>query len=323
VKVEDTAMTTTPTSTQPAPVTVIGLGLMGQALAGALLRDGHPTTVWNRTAAKAAELVARGATLADSARDAVAASPLVVVCVSDHDAVHEILDPLGEVLHGRVLVNLTSSTSAQARETAEWAARRGATYLDGAILAAPAAMGTADALVLYSGPRSAFDRHEPTLRSLGESTHLGDDHGLSSLHDVAVLGLMWGILNAFLHGAALLGTAGVRAETFAPLASTGIATVAGWLAAYAQQIDDGTYPADDSTIDTHLAAMDHLIDESELAGIDAGLPRLVKALADRAVAAGHGGRSYAALIEQVRVAPDHPPRRPVGTASPTPEGQAS
>ena len=35
------------------PVTVIGLGLMGQALAGAFLRAGHPTTVWNRSAAKA------------------------------------------------------------------------------------------------------------------------------------------------------------------------------------------------------------------------------------------------------------------------------
>ena len=57
-----------------APVTVIGLGLMGQALAGAFLADGHPTTVWNRSAAKAEQLVARGATLAASARNAVAAS---------------------------------------------------------------------------------------------------------------------------------------------------------------------------------------------------------------------------------------------------------
>jgi 3-hydroxyisobutyrate dehydrogenase-like beta-hydroxyacid dehydrogenase len=65
------------------PVTVVGLGLMGQALAEAFLCDGHPTTVWNRTAAKADRLVAQGAKLADSVGDAVAASPLVVVCVSD------------------------------------------------------------------------------------------------------------------------------------------------------------------------------------------------------------------------------------------------
>ncbi|WP_433428778.1 NAD(P)-dependent oxidoreductase [Nonomuraea sp. CA-141351] len=282
------------------PVTVIGLGLMGQALAGAFLRDGHPTTVWNRTAAKAGQLVAQGAKLAGSVGEAVAASPVVVVCVSDYETVHELLDPLGEVLDGRVLVNLASGTSRGARETAEWTAQRGGTYLDGAIMATPSAVG-ADAVILYSGPRSAFDLHEPTLRSLGAgTTYLGDDHGLSSLYDVAVLSLMWNILNGFLHGAALVGAAGVDATTFAPIATKGIETVNGWLSAYAQQIDDGTYPAFDSTIDTHLAAMEHLIHESESLGVNAQLPKFIKALTDRAVADGHGGDGYAAMIGQFR-----------------------
>ena len=120
-----------------APVTVIGLGLMGQALAGAFLKDGHPTTVWNRSPEKAEHLRTQGATLAGSIGDAVAAGPLVLVCVSDYEAVHELLDPLGDVLADRVVVNLTSGTSKQARDTAGWAARRGFTYLDGAILAIP------------------------------------------------------------------------------------------------------------------------------------------------------------------------------------------
>lgn len=282
------------------PVSVIGLGLMGRALAGAFLRAGHPTTVWNRTAAKAENLITQGAKLADSAGDAVAASQLVVVCVSDYDAVHELLDPLDAVLHGRVLVNLTSGTSAQARATGEWAEQRGSTYLDGAILAVPAAIGTADAAILYSGRRSSFDLHEAALRSLGAETYVGGDHGLSSLHDVAMLGVMWGILNGFLQGAALLGAAGVNATAFAPLAKQGIGTMAGWVADLAQQIDDGTYPADDATIDTHLATMAHLVHESETLGVNAELPRFSKTLADRSVADGHGGDGYAAMIQQFR-----------------------
>jgi 3-hydroxyisobutyrate dehydrogenase-like beta-hydroxyacid dehydrogenase len=278
------------------PVTVIGLGLMGRALATAFLRDGYPTTVWNRTAAKAEELVAQGATLAESVGAAVAISQLVVVCVSDYDAVRELLDQ--EALDDRVLVNLTSGTSAQAREMA---AQQGATYLDGAIMAVPSAIGTADAVILHSGSRSAFDQHEQTLRTLGAgTTYLGEDAGLSSLHDVAVLGLMWSILNGFLQGAALLGAAGVDATAFAPLAIRSTATVADWLSGYAQQIDDGTYPPDDATIDTHLAAMTHLVHESESVGVNADLPRLIKALTDRALADGHGAHSYAAMIEQFR-----------------------
>ncbi|MFC4564902.1 NAD(P)-dependent oxidoreductase [Nocardiopsis mangrovi] len=281
-------------------VAVIGLGLMGGALARAFLRAGHPTTVWNRTAAKADGLVAQGAEPADSAGAAIASSPLVVICVSDNDAVRGLLEPLSGVAAGRVVVNLTSGTSAQARETAEWARREGAAYLDGAIMAAPEAIGTGDATIAYSGPRPAFDRHEPALRVLGAATHLGADPGLSSLHEAAVMGLMWNILNGFLHGAALLGSAGVDAAAFTRIAVEGIGTVTGWLPGLARQVDEGTYPAPDSTIDTHLAAMDHLIHESEAHGVSAELPRFIKALADRAVADGHGGDGYAAMVERFR-----------------------
>jgi 3-hydroxyisobutyrate dehydrogenase-like beta-hydroxyacid dehydrogenase len=282
------------------PVTVIGLGLMGQALAGAFLRAGHPTTVWNRTAAKAGRLVAEGAELAESVADAVAAGSLVVICVTDHDAVHRLRASIADVLDGRVLVNLTTGTSLEARETAEWAAGRGAAYLAGSIMAAPQGIGTAESLILYSGPRSAFELHEAPLRSLGDAMFLGADHGLSALYSAAGASLMWSILNGFLYGAALLGTAGVDASTFDPFARQNIAIVTGWLSGYAQQIDDGSYQAADATIGTHVAAMDLLVHESEALGVDAELPKFVKALADRAVTEGHGGDGYAALIEVFR-----------------------
>lgn len=111
---------------------------------------------------------------------------------------------------------------------------------------------------------------------------------------------MWSVLNGFLQGAALLGRAGVNAATFAPFATKGIVTMTDWLSADARKIDDGAYPADDATIDTHLAAMEHLLQESEALGVNAELPGFIKALADHAVANGHGGDSYAAMIEQFR-----------------------
>ncbi|QFG24308.1 NAD(P)-dependent oxidoreductase [Actinomadura sp. WMMB 499] len=303
----DSSRVATPAGTDPGrsrtrtPVTVLGLGMMGRALAAAFLRDGHPTTVWNRTAAKAGPLVAEGATLAASPAEAVAAAPLVVVCLSDHASVRAVLDPVGGALDGRTVANLSSGTSGEARETAAALARHGAAYLGGAIMAVPETIGTADALLVYSGPRAVFDRHEPVLRSLGTGTsHLGDEHGLASLNEMAVLSVMWHVLNGFLHGAALLGAAGVDAAAFAPLAKAGIETTAGWVADYARQIDDGEYPPLDATIDTHLTTMRHLVAESEALGVDAAPPALIAAPAERAVAAGRGGDGYAALIEQFR-----------------------
>lgn len=290
------------TNAAHAPVSVIGLGLMGQALAAAFLKAGHPTTVWNRTTAKADQLVAEGATRAGSVADAVAASPLVIVCVTDYTAVRELLDPLAGALKGKAVVNLTTGTSTQARETAEWAAGAETTYLDGAIMAIPPDIATDAAVLLYSGPKAAFEEHEATLRALGAAgtTYLDTDHGLSALYDMSLLGIMWGILNGFLQGAALLGTAKVKATTFAPLANTMINVVTEYVTAYAPQIDEGKYPAGDATMTVHQDAMEHLAEESETLGINAEMPRFFKALADRAVADGHADSGYAALIEQFR-----------------------
>jgi len=74
----------------------------------------------------------------------------------------------------------------------------------------------------FSGvaPVTDCSTHEPALRRLGPgTTYLGADHGLASPYDVALLGIMWGTMNSFLHGAALLETAQVDAATFAPFAN--------------------------------------------------------------------------------------------------------
>ncbi|KAA8885454.1 NAD(P)-dependent oxidoreductase [Nocardia colli] len=279
-------------------VTIIGLGLMGQSLASAFLKAGHPTTVWNRTPAKADQVVSAGARLAPTLDDALGASPLTIICLTDYQAVRELLDTSDIELGGTTLLNLTSGDSAQARSAARWAEEHGVRYLDGAIMAVPPAIGTADAIILHSGPQSVFDTHESTLQALGTVSYLGADHGLASLYDVAGLAMMWSVLNAWLQGTAMLKTAGVDAATFAPFARQMAAGVADWLPGYAEQIDNGAYPAEVSALETDVRAMTHLIEESEAVGVNAELPKLFKAIADRAIAAGHGGEQYPVLIEE-------------------------
>jgi 3-hydroxyisobutyrate dehydrogenase-like beta-hydroxyacid dehydrogenase len=280
------------------PVTVIGLGLMGRALAGAFLKAGHPTTVWNRTTSKADHLVAEGARPAPTAGDALKAGSLTIICLTDYEAVREVLDACE--LDGTTLINLTSGSSAQAREAARWAERRGARYLDGAIMAVPPAIGTAEAVILHSGPRPDFAAHEPTLGALGTVTYLGEDPGLASLYDVAGLAMMWSVLNAWLQGTALLGTAGVDAAAYAPFAQQIATVVAGWLPGYAEQIDRRSFPAEVSALETDAGAMAHLIEESEAADINTELPKLIKAMAERSIAAGHGAEQYPVLIDEFR-----------------------
>lgn len=296
-------MNSEPLNTDPGPsAAVVGLGMMGRALAAALLRGGYRVTVWNRTPSKADALVVDGATLASSAADALRAGPVTIICVTDDKTVRDVLGSSTPGLAGHLVINLSSGDSVQARATSRWARQHGASYLDGAIMAVPSAIGTSEAAILVSGLEADLVRHQGVLDALGSVTYLGEDPGLSALYDGAGLSMMWSVLNSWLHGVALLNTAGVSAAAFTPFAQQMASGTAGWLTEYAEQVDRASYPADDATLATHSGSMAHLIEESEALGIDAEIPRLFKRLVDRGIAAGHGTSGYPALIDQFRTA---------------------
>ncbi|MGW7071546.1 NAD(P)-dependent oxidoreductase [Streptomyces sp. NPDC054855] len=284
-----------------APVTVIGLGNMGAALAAALLENGHPTTVWNRTPAKAEPLLARGARLAATPEEAVAASPLILACVLDDGALHAVLDPVAASLAGKALVNVTSGSPEQAVEAAKWAESLGLGHLDGAIMTTPPGVGDPEMMFLYSGSAEVFDAHRATLAALGDPLYLGTEPGRASLYDAALLGLMWSTFTGWLHGTAMVGADATRATDFTPVAIRWMRhAVAGFLDTYAAQVDAGHYPGDDATVDVQIAAIGHLIHAAADRGVDNALPELLKATMERASAAGHGSDSYASVIEVLR-----------------------
>lgn len=281
-------------------VTVIGLGQMGAVLAAVLLERGHPTTVWNRSARKARPLVERGARPAATPEEAVAASPLVIVCVLDHDALHATLDPVAGSLAGKSLVNLTSGSPEQAQEAEAWARAHSADYLDGAIMTTPPGVGSPEMMFLYSGSHTVFEAHRPTLAALGDPLHLGAEPGLASLYDAALLGLMWSTMTGWLHGTALVGAEKTEATAFTPVAIRWLSAVNGFLTTYAAQVDAGRYPGDDATVDVQVAAIDHLLHAAAARGIDNALPELLKATMERTRDLGHGSDSYASVIEALR-----------------------
>jgi 3-hydroxyisobutyrate dehydrogenase-like beta-hydroxyacid dehydrogenase len=262
--------------------------------------------VWNRTSGKGDDLVASGASRAETAADALAASPLVVVCVLDYPAVHEILEAAGEAVAGRVVVNLTNGTPRQARETAAWVAERGADYLDGGIMAIPPGIGTPEAFLLYSGSRSAFEAHEERLSVLGAAHFVGTDPGLASLHDLALLSGMYGMFGGALHALALVGTENVEASAFtSSLLVPFLNAMAGGLEHAARQIDAGDYALDVvSNLEMQTAGYPNLVRASRDQGVAVELIAPMQALMERRVADGHGDEDIAGLIELIRKSGD-------------------
>lgn len=282
-------------------ITVLGLGAMGSALAGALLAKGRSVTVWNRSAAKTGSLVKKGANAAATAAEAIAASKLVVVCLLTYDTVDAVLGEAAGQLRGKTLVNLTNGTPAQARRLAKWADNHGAGYVDGGIMAVPPMIGGEHALILYSGSQAAFEAHRTVLECLGAARYFGADPGLASLHDLALLTAMYGLFSGAIHAMALVGTENIPAREFMPMLTGWLNAMMDSLPEMAEQVDSGVYDRDVvSNLAMQAAGYPNLIDASREQGVSTELVTALGELMRKGVEAGHGSADIGALVEMLR-----------------------
>lgn len=283
---------------EKTPVTLLGLGAMGTALARAWLAAGHPLTVWNRTPARAAAIAAEGATVADSAAAAVAANTLVVVCLLDDASVGEALADTD--LTGRDLVNLTTGTPAQARARAAWAGERGARYLDGGIMAVPPMVGVPQAggYVFYSGSRELFERHRQTLGVPVGTTYVGQDAGYAALHDVALLSAMYGMFAGAAHAFALIRKEDIDPTSLAPLLADWLVAMAPAVHRTAEQLRSGDYTEGVvSRLAMQVAGTPAFLSTAEQQGVSPELLSPYFALMRRRLAEGGGDEDLTGVVD--------------------------
>ncbi|WLW58124.1 NAD(P)-dependent oxidoreductase [Streptomyces sp. YU58] len=292
------------TTRQNSPVTVIGLGPMGQAMTRTLLAAGHPVTVWNRTAARADGVVADGATLAATPGEAIEASDLVILSLTDYQAMYDILDGPAPSLAGRTLVNLSSDTPDRTREAASWAAGHGSAFLSGGVMTPAPMVGTEAAYVYYSGPGESMEKHRAVLAPIGTPKYLGEDQGLAQLMYQAQLTVFLTTLSGLMQATAMLGSAGMKAREVLPELLSTSDSIGEMLRAGEENVgtalDAGEHPGDLSTVTMMGATSDHIVETSASLGLDLALPRAVQAHYQRAIEDGHGGDNWTRIIDGIR-----------------------
>ncbi|MGR4879174.1 NAD(P)-dependent oxidoreductase [Streptomyces sp. LARHCF249] len=281
-------------------LTLLGLGDMGTALARTWLAAGHHLTVWNRTPAKAGPLAARGAVVAGTAAEAVAANRLVVVCLLDDASVGSALD--GIDLTGKDLVDLTTGTPAEARARAAWAEERGARFVDGGIMATPTMIGVPEAggYVFYSGSRGLFDAHRAVLEVPAGARFVGEDPGHAALHDVALLSAMYGMFAGVSHAYALIEGEDVSPEDLAPLLSEWLGAMGFFVGNAAERLSSRDFTTGVvSGLAMQVAATGTLLRTAEQQGVSTELISPYLELMRRRLAAdpaAHGAEDTAGAI---------------------------
>jgi 3-hydroxyisobutyrate dehydrogenase-like beta-hydroxyacid dehydrogenase len=297
-------------SSEGQQVCVIGLGLMGSALAEALLNAGHDVTVWNRTPAKAGPLTAKGARGAASAAEAINASDITLVCVTNHAAAMEILGtiPEGALDAGKCLVQLSTMTPDECSELARLAAQHRLGCLEGSILGTPSNVTGGTATIIVSGPREAFDAGEAVLRAFGDAKYLSSEVGTACSFDKVWYAYAYGVHAAFFQGAALAHAKGFALDAFFDTVKARTPALVEQCMVFGEKIAARDHPATMGRLDIWAEPFNETLALCKETGVDDGLPATMMRNFERAIAAGHGRQELSALFEVLipsrKAAPD-------------------
>ena len=281
-------------------VCVIGLGNMGSALAEVLVTAGWEVTAWNRSPQKSGAVRDKGVEIANSVAEAVSTAKIVILCVTDHLATKEILfhNELGKTLSGRFLLQLSSINPEQSRETAAWAKAFGVVYLEGSILGLPIDVRESSAIIVYAGPRSAFDANEIVFSALGGNPRfVGETIGAAVTFDKIVYACGYGLMQVYIQGAALAHAKGVPIEAYTETVMARLPVYGRNIARLGERIAARDHDDVECRLDVHAAAFAETLALCRESGVDSGLPLAMMQNFERAIENGHGARELSALFE--------------------------
>lgn len=153
-------------------ISFFGLGQMGQPIAANLLAAKFDLTVWNRSPARGAGLVAAGATRAPTIADACGAD-VAITMLADDAALEQVAFEGGLVERlppGAIHLSMSTISVRLAERLAAAHAGRGSTLIAAPVFGRPDAAAAARLFVVAAGPAAELDRCQPIFDAIGQRT---------------------------------------------------------------------------------------------------------------------------------------------------------
>jgi len=159
----------------------IGMGHMGSHMAQKLLDAGYQVTVYDRTKQKAQEVGQRGALVAQTPKELAANCQVVMVCVTNDEAQHDVMfgpeGALAGVHAGSMIIDLSTVSPDASRHLYQAAKEQGVPMIDAAVLGSVPQVDQGSLVIFVGGARNpdqleqtalAGDRHliEETLEEI-------------------------------------------------------------------------------------------------------------------------------------------------------------
>ena len=208
----------------------IGLGLMGKPMARNLLKAGFPVVVWNRTAARAEDLLREGARLGANPRDTATQADMLLTIVSDPPALESVLwganGALDGLRRGTLLIDSSTISPDLARRTAAACAERGVDYLDAPVTGGTWGAEKGELVFMIGGKSEALERAKPVLEALGKRFFLLGPNGAGKTVKLAMNLILALEVEALAEALALVTTAGVPGEKLVEVMQSSMARAA-------------------------------------------------------------------------------------------------
>lgn len=192
----------------------IGMGHMGRAMAHRLLDAGYHLVVYDRTREKAEQLAQRGADVAQSPHDLAARCDVVMSCVTDDEALNEVMfgddGALAGVSNVSTLVDLSSVSPNASRRLHAAAQEKGAEMIDAAVSGSVPQVEQGSLVIFVGGEQETYQQCKSLLEALGKSIfHMGPS-GMGTTMKLVVNTLLGVGMQALAEAIALGGKAGLE-----------------------------------------------------------------------------------------------------------------
>lgn len=165
-------------------IAYLGLGTMGSGMAANLIKAGYPVTVWNRTVEKAEPLVNLGAEQASTPKEAVADVNVIMCCLSDDEAVENVLFSEEGVLVGahadQIALDMSTVHPKTSHAESEAYAAVGVQFLDAPVFGSKGEARDGELWIVVGGKRGVLDHVRPILDPLSSSVHYMGGTGMGT-----------------------------------------------------------------------------------------------------------------------------------------------
>jgi len=281
---------------------IIGLGMLGNAVALHLMDSGYEVTAYNRTKGKSIELKEKGATIVESPKEVAKNSELVITIVKDADAVKQVSFENNGIVNGNheklIVADMSTVDPSESKNISKQFIDSGITKIDIPVMGGPNVAITGDLVLMASGDKESFDKCKEVFDTIANKVFFLGENGVANSIKLAMNLQITMLAMALSEGIMLVKKSGVDPKIFLEiLNSTYFKT--GMSEKKAYKMIEGKY---DTTFTLSNLKKDITTMTNAAKSLGIELPMISKAeeIYENAINEGFGNTDYTGIIEYLK-----------------------